>query len=206
MSLDLRLREGFEESARIIDPDVEAQLLRTRATYRRRRVTRQVVGVMSLAVLAVVAVVVGPSLVDGPRLGSDPLPATSPSPSPSAWSAAPDALDGTWTTQTVSESQVRAVLAAHQLGAAAPAVLADPDLRLPTRWTWTLLGGSYTLAAETGRRYDLGRYTVESDPAEGAGPDDLLLTLSPFCDCTVVYRAHLYGDTMTLDPGERHLP
>lgn len=196
MSLDLRLRDGLVESARVVDPDVEAQLFRTRATFRRRRVTRQVAGVMSVAVLAVLAVVVGPSLVDGSRLGSDPAPATSPSPSLSPSDTSIDMLDGTWATQTVTEEQVRAVLGAFDLGASAPTVLAD--LSLPARWTWTLLGGSYTVASESGRRYDLGRYTVSADPAPDAGPDDLLLTLSPFCACTIVYGVHLYGDTMTL--------
>ena len=194
MSLDRRLREGLAESARIVDPDVEHHLQRTRTSYRRRRVARQVSVVAAVGALAVAAVVVVPSLTDGRRQGSDPLPATSTTPSPSP--SSPVSFVGTWTTETVTEQRVRSVLSANQLDAAATTVLAD--LSLPTRWTWTLAGDNYTLASADGVRYDLGRYQVEQDTTAGAGPDDLVLTLSPYCDCTIVFAAHLVGDTMTL--------
>ncbi len=194
MSLDRRLREGLAESASVVDPDVEHQLLRTRTSFRRRRVARQVTLAAAAGGLAVVALVVGPALNDGRRLGSDPLPATSIAPSPSV--PAPVSVDGTWSTETITEKRVRSVLSANQLDSAAPTVVAN--LTLPTRWTWTLAGGTYTLASADGLRYDLGRYRVETDTSLGAGPDDLVLTLSPYCDCTIVYSAHLDGDTMTL--------
>ncbi len=104
-------------------------------------------------------------------------------------------LDGTWTTPATTGALVRANLREHHLGGYADAVI--KNLELPTTWSWTLVGGSYTVAAADGQRFDLGTYSVEAAPALLA-PENVILTLRPQCTCTIVYSVEQHGGTMTL--------
>ena len=121
--------------------------------------------------------------------------AIQPTESPSTDPEILTSLDGTWTTPTMTSAQVRANLRDHRLGQYADTVI--KDFPLPTTWSWTLVGGSYTVATADGERFDLGSYSVEAAPALLA-PENLLLTLRPQCTCTIVYSVEQHDDTMTL--------
>ena len=61
-----------------------------------------------------------------------------------------------------------------------------------------MAGDTYTLASADGVQYRLGRYRVEQDTTAGAGPNDLVLTLSRTATARSFFAADLVGDTMTL--------
>jgi hypothetical protein len=92
MSLDRRLREGFERLISDIVPDVERHLHVSHRVARRRIIMRRVaMTATSLAVLAVV-VVTGPRLLEAFR--TERLPAGPPSPSAAI---GPETIAGTYT-------------------------------------------------------------------------------------------------------------
>jgi hypothetical protein len=95
MPLEDRLRDGFERSARVVDPDLEERLSDVGAKYRHRRRIRRSGQVASLVALVVFVAVIGPRVLDGLRSPSGGRPGGPPGPSPSA--GAFEAIAGTYT-------------------------------------------------------------------------------------------------------------
>jgi hypothetical protein len=80
MSLDRRLREGFERATSDIDPDVERLLDRTIAKGHQRRWVRRGVIAGVLVGFSAAAVIAGPDLLDQLRRSDDLTPAEAPRP------------------------------------------------------------------------------------------------------------------------------
>lgn len=95
MSLDRRLRDGFERSALVVDPDLRERLSDAGARYRRRRRVRRIGAASGIAAAIALTVLVGPRVLDGLRSLSGGTPARPPEPSPTA--APFNAIAGTFT-------------------------------------------------------------------------------------------------------------
>jgi hypothetical protein len=105
MPLDQRLRDGFQRSARAIEPDVESGLLDLGARRRRRRMVRAAIGAAVVAAAVIGAISLGP-VVDSLQ-GGDTVPAGPPhTPAPSHGTL----IDGRWVTPALSRHEYLAAI------------------------------------------------------------------------------------------------
>jgi hypothetical protein len=95
VSIDRRLRTGFERSAPVIEPNGHEALERVRVRAHRAAVTRRVTTIMTVSLAAVVAVVGGRMLLDGLR---EPVREPVSQPIPSGPTGDGSSIIGTFTT------------------------------------------------------------------------------------------------------------
>jgi hypothetical protein len=97
MSLDRRLREGFNRATDDIEPDVEKLLAATVVRGRRRHGIRQTAALAAVAAVAVVAAIAGAEVVERLRTSESPRPAgPPPSPGPEPEQDPYQLIDGTY--------------------------------------------------------------------------------------------------------------
>ncbi len=100
MSVDRRLRGGFQRNADVLDPDVDRLLDEAIRKTRRRVLVRRTAVMIAAAAVLVFAVVVGPSAFHALQDLRHELPATHPTPTtPSA-----QALTGAFTRRVAADS------------------------------------------------------------------------------------------------------
>jgi hypothetical protein len=95
VSIDRRLRSGFERSAPAIESNDHEALERVRVRARRAAVTRRVTTIMTVSLAAVVAVVGGRALLDGLR---EPVREPVSQPTPAVPTGGGSSIIGTFTT------------------------------------------------------------------------------------------------------------
>jgi hypothetical protein len=124
MPIERRIREGAERNAGVLDPDVDGFLDSVVRRTRRRQVVRRSLTVVASIAAVVLAVVVGPSVLDDIRDSGGTVPGgdTTTSVAPSVVPAVP-LLTGTFT-RTIPEGT--AVVRANGL-AGTWTIEADPD-------------------------------------------------------------------------------
>jgi hypothetical protein len=183
MPLDQRLRDGFQRSARAIDPDVESGLRDLGARRRRRRIVRAAIGVAVVTAGAIGAISLGPvidSLQGGDRVPVGPPPtSTTPRGTP---------IDGRWVTPSLNR---------HEYLAAIPSKYRDEvsrnqDMRASISFELTLHDGRWAaierrpdrppVEGQIGTFFVDGDHVVMTDPTGG----------------NYVYRWTISGDTLTL--------
>jgi hypothetical protein len=183
MPLDQRLRDGFQRSARAIDPDVGAGLRDLGARRRRRRIVRAAIGVGVVAAGAIGAVSLGP-VIDSLQ-GADQVPA-GPLPTSTAPGGTP--IDGRWVTPSLHR---------HEYLAAIPSKYRDEvsrnqHMRVSISFELTLRDGRWAaierrpdhppVEGQIGTFFVDGDHVVMTDPTGG----------------NYVYRWTISGDTLTL--------
>ncbi len=184
MPLDQRLRDGFQRSARAIDPDVESGLRDLGARRRRRRMVRAAIGVAVVAAAVIGAISLGP--VVNSLQGGDGVPA-GPPPTPALPRGTP--IDGRWVTPSLSR---------HEYLAAIPSKYQDEvsrnqDVTVSISFELTLENGRW---AAIERRPD--RPPVEGQVGSFFVDGDHVVMTDP-TGTRYVYRWTINGDTLTLD-------
>jgi len=183
MPLDQRLRDGFQRSARAIDPDVESGLRDLGARRRRRRIVRAAVGVAVVAAGVIGAISLGP-VVDSLQ-GGDPVPA-GPPPTPTAPRGTP--IDGRWVTPSLSR---------HEYLAAIPSGYRDEV----SRNQHVTVSISFELTLQDGRWAAIER-RPDRPPVEGQigtfFVDGDHVSMTDSSGNRYLYRWTISGDTLTL--------
>ena len=183
MPLDQRLRDGFQRSARAIEPDVESGLLDLGARRRRRRIVRAAIGVAVVAAGVIGAISLGP-VVDSLQ-GDDSVPA-----GPLHTPAPPrgTSIDGRWVTPSLSR---------HEYLAAIPPKYRDEV----SRNQHVTVSISFELTLRHGR-WALIERRPGRPPVEGQGGAFFLdgdhVVMKDPTGGSYVYRWTISGDTLTL--------
>jgi hypothetical protein len=178
MSIDSRLRQGLERSARGGTPDLVDDLPDALARGRRRKRVMIAVRVTSIATVVAIVAVVGPRLVSSLRTEQPAVPAPTPPIGTTDFSA----IAGTYTVELTNADST--VAANHMAGTWTIQLGSDGAMQLSlpagfTREGQTPAGNVFTLAASQFRTN---------------------LFYNDFCHSVAVYRWQLRGTRLTFTP------
>ncbi len=199
MSVDDRLRAGFQANALDFLPEGEDRLAEVHVRLRRRRALQASGAALAVAAAIVVVAVIGNSAPSSLRPEEIERPTPTATESPTEAVEIAGIPDSTWTRVLTRTQAERAGIPeadiVEQLAA---------DDRVPL--TFQFLGGSWSILVTNDQGIDEGG---DSGTAEYIAPGRVVLTSdSPGCPgCIQRLTWQIRGDTLTLDqaPGE-HLP